>query len=116
MYRSLIVGGSLLLVGLTACMPKTALHTEGESAAIRGAEESGAYEVPLASLHLQYAKEELAAATALHADGKKDEAASMLSRAEADAELAVVLSRESAEKVDAEAAVERVRALRRENQ
>jgi hypothetical protein len=40
----------------------------------------------------------------------------MLSRAEADAELAVVLSHGDAEKSEAMAAVERVRQLRQDNQ
>jgi hypothetical protein len=39
----------------------------------------------------------------------------MLSRAEADAELAVALSREDAEKAEARGAVDRVRQLRQEN-
>lgn len=109
------VGSALLLASVAACMPKTPLHTEGESAAIRGAVESGAEEVPQAALHLQLAKESLTEAKRLHAAGSKAEAASMLLRAEADAELAVVLSKQDAEKTEAEAAVERVRALRREN-
>lgn len=116
MKNLLFAGGALLLGALsTGCMPKAALHTEAESAAIRGAEESGAAEVPVASLYLQYAKEEVEYATALHASGDKEEAESMLLRAQADAELAVVLSRHEAEKVAAEAAVERVRALRSEH-
>jgi len=39
----------------------------------------------------------------------------MLSRSEADAELAVALSREDAEKAEARAAVDRVRQFRQEN-
>ncbi len=115
--KNLLVAAWALLFGAlsTGCMPKAALHTETESAAIRGAEESGANEVPEASLYLQYAKEEVEYATALHAQGDKEEAESMLMRAQADAELAVVLSRQDAEKVAAEAAVERVRVLRTEN-
>lgn len=115
--KNLKLAGSMLLLGAfsTGCMPKTALHTEVESAAIRGAEESGATEVPAASLYLQYAKEEVEYANTLHANGEKEEAESMLLRAQADAELAVALSRQAAEKVDAEAAVERVRVLRSEN-
>ena len=107
--------GLVLLVGLIACGPKQALHTESSTAAIRTAEEVGASAVPKASLHLQLAKEEMEAATALHDDGKKEEASSMLLRAEADAELAIALSNASAEKTEAEAAIERVRKLRAEN-
>jgi hypothetical protein len=116
MTRYLFLAGSIALLGIsTGCPPKAALHTEVESSAIRTAEEVGANEVPIAALHLQLAKEELAEATAMHERGDKEEAESMLMRAEADAELAVVLSRQDAERTEAAAAVERVRVLRSEN-
>ncbi|MEN6473851.1 MAG: DUF4398 domain-containing protein [Syntrophaceae bacterium] len=91
------------------------LRTEASTSGIRAAEEVGAANVPQASLHLQLAKEELERAQALSAKGEKEEADSMLLRAEADAELAVALSREDAEKTEARAAVERVRKLRQDN-
>ena len=102
-------------VGTTGCAAQAALHTETSTAAIRSAEELGAPGVPKAALHLQLAKEEMAAATALHEKGEKDMANSMLLRAEADAELAVALSRADAEKTEAQTAVERVRKLQSEN-
>jgi hypothetical protein len=92
------------------------LRTEGSTSGIRAAEEAGATKVPLASLHLQLAKEELNLAKGLAAKGEKEEATSMLLRAEADAELAVVLSHENTEKTEAIAAVARVRQLREDNQ
>jgi hypothetical protein len=61
------------------------------------------------------AKEELENAKALAAKDQKGMAVSMLSRSEADAELAVALSREDAEKAEARAAVDRVRQFRQEN-
>jgi hypothetical protein len=64
---------------------------------------------------LQLAKEELDRAKKFDADGDKEQGASMLLRAQADAELAVALSRESAEKADAQAAVARVAQLRQDN-
>jgi hypothetical protein len=82
---------------------------------IRAAEEVGAANVPQASLHLQLAKEELELAKGLAAKDEKKKAASMLLRAEADAELAVALSRGDAEKSEARAAAERVRQLRQDN-
>jgi outer membrane murein-binding lipoprotein Lpp len=91
------------------------LRTEASTSGIRAAEEAGAAKVPQASLHLQLAREELELAKSLSAKGEKKEAASMLLRAEADAELALVLSREDAEKTEANAAMERVRQLRQEN-
>ena len=59
---------------------------------------------------------ELELAKGLAAKGKKEEAESMLLRAEADADLSIVLSHGDAEKSEAMAAVERVRQLRRDNQ
>ncbi len=91
------------------------LRTEASTSGIRAAQEAGAANVPQASLHLQLAKEELELAKGLAAKGEKKKAASMLLRAEADAELAVVLSHEDAEKAEAMAAVKRVRQLRQDN-
>lgn len=106
----------LLSAGLfTSCATTGALHTETSTAAIRSAEDLGATDVPRASLHLQLAKEELAAATELHERGEKEQAASMLLRAEADAELAIALSQADAERAEAKAAMERVYKLRSEN-
>lgn len=117
MKRNLRSVATLLVVcaGLAGCASKTSLKTDSSTAAIRTAEELGAPQVAQASLHLQLAKEELEAATALHEDGKREEADSMLLRAEADAELAIALSRADAERTEAESAMERVRALRAQN-
>jgi len=90
-------------------------RTQTSMAAIRAAEEVGVSKAPRASLHLELAKEAVARAGVLSKAGKKDEAASYLSRAEADAELAVLLSREESEKVEASKAMERVRKLQQEN-
>ena len=97
------------------CAIPPPLRTEASTSGIRAAEEVGANKVPQASLHLQLAKEELENAKALAAKDEKERAVSMLSRAEADAELAVALSREDAERADAQAAMDRVRQLRLEN-
>ena len=97
------------------CASTPPLRTEASSSGIRAAEEVCAAKVPQASLHLQLAKEELENAKALAAKDEKQRAVSMLSRAEADAELAVALSREDAEKAEARAAVDRVRQLRQAN-
>ena len=91
------------------------LRTEASTSGIRAAEEVGAAEVPQASLHLALAKEELEHAKKLAAANRQDAAVSMLSRSEADAELAVALCREDTERSEAVAAVERVRQLRRDN-
>lgn len=104
-----------IATAIIAGCANTPLRTEGSTSGIRAAEEVGAANVPQASLHLQLAKEELERAKALSAKGEKEEANSMLLRAEADAELAVALSREDAEKTEAQAAVESVRKLRQDN-
>ena len=101
-------------MGIFACAG-TPLRTESSTSDIRAAEEMGANTVPRAALHLQLAKEQLAKARALADDGQKEEADSMLARAESDAMLAVALSREDNEKSEAEAAVARVRKLQEDN-
>jgi hypothetical protein len=111
-----VFGVAVVAIAMAAGCASTPLHTEAATSGIRAADEVGAAEVPQASLHLQLAKEELASARALAADNQREQATSMLSRAEADAELAVALSRESAEKLEAQAAIEQVRQLRQDNQ
>jgi type IV pilus biogenesis protein CpaD/CtpE len=108
----------LMVVGLalfSGCASAPPLRTEASTSGIRAAEEAGAVNVPQASLHLQLAKEELELAKGLSTKGEKERAASMLLRAEADAELAVELSHGDAEKAESKAAVERVRQLRQDN-
>jgi regulator of protease activity HflC (stomatin/prohibitin superfamily) len=112
-----ILAGSVLLAAVIAgCGSSAAINKEASTSAIRAAEEAGASKVPSASLYLQLAKEELENAKVLAAKGDKEEAESMLLRAEADAELAVALSRGDADKAEAAQAIERVRQLRKDNQ
>jgi hypothetical protein len=106
---------AVLTAVIGAGCARSPLRTEASTSGIRAAEEAGAANVPQASLHLQLAKEELARAKELSAKGEKEKGASMLLRAEADAELAVTLSRGDAERMEARAAVERVRQLRQDN-
>jgi len=101
---------------LFAGCANTPLRTEGATSGIRTAEEAGAAKVPQASLHLQLAREEQEAAKNWAARGEKDKADSLLLRAEADAELALALSHEDAERSEAQAAVDRARQLRKDNQ
>lgn len=105
----------LLGVSTTSCATSAPLQTEASTSGIRAAEEVGAADLPRAALHLQLAKEQLAKAQALAKDGEGERADSMLQRAEADAELAVVLCHGDTAKTEAEEAVERVRALRKAN-
>jgi hypothetical protein len=112
-----IVAGSVLFAALIAgCGSSPSLNKEPSASAIRAAEEVGASKVPSASLYLQLAKEGLEKANGLARNGDKEEAESMLLRAQADAELAVALSRGDADKKDAAQAIDRVRQLRQDNQ
>lgn len=112
---NMVFAAVIMAIAITAGCASTPLRTEASTSGIRAAEEVGAPRVPKAALHLQLAKEELEHAKQLAASGDKDQASSLLLRAEADAELAVALSREEAEKSEARAAVERVRQLRQDN-
>jgi len=111
-----IAGGVLLSAVIAGCGSSPVVNKEASTSAIRAAEEVGASKVPSASLYLQLAKEELENAKGLASRGDKEEAESMLERAQADAELAVALSREDADKKEAALAIERVRQLRQDNQ
>jgi hypothetical protein len=112
-----IVAGSIvfgaLLIGCGSTPP---INKEASTSAIRAAEEVGASNVPSASLYLQLAKEELEHAQGLATKGDKEQAESMLQRAQADGELAVALSRGEADKTEATKAVERARQIRQDNQ
>ncbi len=111
------LAGSILLGGVIAgCGGSATVNREPSTSAIRAAEEVGASNVPSASLYLQLAKEELENAKGLAKKGDKEEAESMLLCAQADAELAVALSRGDADKKEATQAIERVRQLRQDNQ
>jgi hypothetical protein len=112
-----ILAGSVLFAMLVAgCGTSPEVNKEASTSAIRAAEEVGASSVPTASLYLQLAKEELENAKGLAAKGEKEQAESMLSRAQVDGELAIALSHGDADKTEATQAIERVRQLRQDNQ
>ncbi|MBW4055896.1 MAG: DUF4398 domain-containing protein [Proteobacteria bacterium] len=111
----MLIAVAVAATGIVAGCANVPLRTEASTSGIRAAEESGAAKVPQASLYLQLAKEELEAAKSLAAKGEKEKADSMLMRSEADAELAVSLSHQDAEKKEAMEAVERARQLRINN-
>jgi hypothetical protein len=116
-YKQMIVLAlSVLFAAMIAsCGGSVTVNKEASTSAIRAAEESGASKVPSASLYLQLAKEELENAKGLAGKGEKEQAESMLLRAQADGELAVALSRGDADKTEATQAIERVRQLRQDN-
>ena len=100
---------------LFACggAPKPEARVSSSEGAIRGAEEVGAKNVPQAALHLKLAQEQREKALAMIKDGDNEGADRMLMRAEADAELAVALSREATAKVEAEKTLEQVLELKK---
>jgi Domain of unknown function (DUF4398) len=63
-------------------------------AAVRGAQEAGAGQVPRAALQLKLAEEQVAQARAMMKDGNNERADYMTLRAFNDAELALALARE----------------------
>ncbi|MDR3628180.1 MAG: DUF4398 domain-containing protein [Ignavibacteriaceae bacterium] len=112
-----MLAGSILLTGVIAgCGGSQTINKEASTSAIRAAEEVGAPNVPTASLYLQMAKEELENAKGMAAKGDKEQAQSMLTRSQADAELAVALSRSDTDKKESTEAIERVKQLRIDNQ
>lgn len=115
-YLSVIMAAVIFTIILAGCGGGSVMvNKEASTSAIRAAEEVGASKVPSASLYLQLAKEELAAAKILAANGEKEQSESMLSRAQADAELAVALSRGESDKSESTLALEKVRKLRSDN-
>ena len=81
-------------------------------AAIRSAREVGAESVPAASLFLKLSEEQLTSAKAMMANGDNLEADLALQRAQADAELALALTRESAASSQAAQIMDQVQQLR----
>ena len=108
---------SLVVVGSVSGCATTAVPNErltSSEAAIRGAEEVGAPQVPQAALHLQYAQEQVAQARVLIKNGDNERASFVLMRAQSAAELALALARENATKAEAQKAMEEAKALRQQ--
>jgi hypothetical protein len=105
-----------LVIGAAACGGAAPVPLRGTlpqtQSAIRAAEEVGARSVPKAALHLKMAQDQLATAKALEADDEPAQAAVMFSRAEADAELALLLAREASLQAQAQEASKKVEQLK----
>jgi hypothetical protein len=104
----------MALLALPACggFPAPVQHMATAQASVRAAEEVGAQQDPQAALHLKLAQEQLARAKQLMSDNDNKRADFILSRAEADAELAVALSRQAQTRAQAQQAMDDVRALK----
>jgi hypothetical protein len=106
-----------LLAGL-ACgsAPAPTQRVVDAKAAVRGAVEVGAERTPQAALHLKMARDQIEKAEALIEDGDNAEAAYILARAQADAELALALTRESQLRSEVERARQRIDELKEDGE
>jgi outer membrane murein-binding lipoprotein Lpp len=117
--KSIVHGTAIALavvgvMGLSGCSSYAVPNTKVASseAAIRAAQETGSRDVPQAALHLKLAEEQLEQAKKLIRNDDNERASYVLSRAEADAELALALSRAQGSKSKAGTALDNVRAVR----
>ena len=113
-HLSLVSSALLLLACGGAAVPQEQLTAA--KAGISGAEVAGAPNEPQAALHLKLAKEQVAKAEALIADGDNEEAARIIDRASVDAELALALSNEAKAKKEATDTMEQLDRLKKETQ
>lgn len=88
-----LTAATLLLLSSCAGTTASAGRLGSTQAAIRSASEVGAEHDPVAALHLQYAREQFNQAEGLSREGEGARAERVLSRATADAELAMALTR-----------------------
>jgi hypothetical protein len=84
-------------------------------AATSGAEVGGAAEDPKSALHLKLAREGIAEAERLIEEGDNEEAERALWRAQADAELALVLAKQTKAKAEAAEAAEQLERLQKKS-
>lgn len=109
--RWLMTIGVLLVTACAGSQPEPRQAVVQANADIRSAEQFGQAD-PRAQLHLRIAKDELARAQDLMASGENVRAETMLARASADAELALLLSRATVEETEAERVKREVDAAR----
>jgi hypothetical protein len=103
---------ALTAIGCGGSMPPPSDRLASAEAAARSARELGAEKEPKASLHLKLAGEQIDQGKKLMADGDNKRADLVLQRANADAELAVMLAKENQAKSEADTAQEKVRSLK----
>lgn len=110
-----MIGLGLAAASAVACggaaVPQEALSAAQASA--KGAEVGGANEDPKAQLHLKLANEQIEKAKKLIADGDNEEAARVIDRAQADADLALALAQQAASLKDAKNADEQLGQLKK---
>jgi len=100
------------MLGACASYPAPTERMARSQSAVRAAEEVGGQSDPHAALYLQLAQEELAQAKQLMNDGDNRRADYLLLRSDADAELAIALTRSAAVRIEADRAIAEVLAIR----
>ncbi|HZF55225.1 MAG TPA: DUF4398 domain-containing protein [Polyangiaceae bacterium] len=118
MHQALPLSLALFAIAAIGCGGAAIPHDQlaSSQASIRAAEEVGANKYPTAQLHLRFAKDQVEKAKALIEDGEIEEAKLVLQRAQADADLAIAITKENAVRADAEQALSQVAALRQQIQ
>jgi len=114
--KTMIIGAGLLAAigcrgGTASVTPRTANSAAETAAAIAAAETVVTQDQPQASLYLKLAKDQLQEAQQLINKEETDKAQLFLERATADAELALMLARESDAKEKAQRAQQQLQAL-----
>lgn len=113
--RTLCVATAAVALFLAACggsIPPPSDRLASAEAAARSARELGADRHPKAQLHVRLASDQIEQAKKLMADGDNRRAELVLQRANADAELAVMLAKENNARSEAEQAQEKVKSLK----
>ena len=109
-FRS--AASALLLLAAAGCGSSLSAETVAQpQAEIRAAEEAGANDVPEAALHLKMARDRVALGDQLANEGHDQQASRAYGRAKADAELSVLLARESVLEKKAQQAIDKAKAL-----
>jgi Domain of unknown function (DUF4398) len=110
-----MIGVGLTAVSAVACggaaVPQESLTAA--QAAVKGAEVGGAKEDPQAQLHLKLAGEQIDKAKKLIEDGDNEEAARVIDRAQADADLALALAEQAKARKEAKEADEQLGQLKK---
>jgi hypothetical protein len=111
--RVSLLGAGLALFACGGAQLNQAKLSDAQSS-VSAAEAIGANNQPKAALHLQLAKDEMAEARRLAADGDGENAALFLDRARADAELSMQLARTEQEQQKARQAWQKIQELDKE--
>lgn len=108
-----LVAGLVVACGGSSLPPAKAADTQ---ASISAASAVGAQQNPQAALHLKMAQDQFKQAQGLINDGKDDEARLVLERATADAEVALIITREAQASANVKKAQGEVNGLQNKNQ